>query len=117
VLKDSIIKFLKLDNLVANLTGFVETKVELIKYEVKEDLTKIAARAALYVGIGILVIFFLLFMSVAVALTLSEHLGWFLGFSIVGFFYIGVAIALLISRETLIHRLEKGVKQIIQKKK
>jgi uncharacterized membrane protein len=117
VLKDSIIKFLKLENLVENLTGFVETRIELMKYEVKDDISKVAARAGLYLVISVMTIFFILFISLAVAMVLSEKVGSFWGFSIVSFFYIAVAIALVLSRDTLTRRLEKGVKQIIQKKK
>ncbi len=117
MLKDSIIKFLKLDNLISNLTGYVETRIELMKYEVKEDISKVVARTAFYFAIAIVCIFFLLFFSVAVALSLRDVVGPFWGFSIVSFFYIAVAVALLLSRNALTQRLEKGVKQIIQKKK
>jgi hypothetical protein len=43
--------------------------------------------------------------------------GTFWGFSIVSFFYIAIAIALLLMRHSIIQGLEKAVKQIIQKKK
>jgi uncharacterized membrane protein YqjE len=117
VLKDSIIKFLKLENLVENLTGYVETRIELMKYEVKEDISKVVAKAALYLAIAIMAAFFILFFSFAIAWVLSEKVGTFWGFSIVSFFYIAIAIALLLMRHSIIQGLEKAVKQIIQKKK
>jgi hypothetical protein len=117
VLKDSIIKFLKLENLVGNLTGYVETRIELMKYEVKDDISKVAARAGLYLTIVMMATFFILFFSIAVAMVLSEKLGSFWGFSIVSFFYIAVALALVLMRNSITQSLEKAVKQIIQKKK
>lgn len=117
MLKDSIIKFLKLENLVGNLTGYVETRIELMKYEVKDDISRVAARAGLYLVIAAMATFFILFFSIAVAMVLSEKLGSFWGFSIVSFFYIAIAIALVLMRDPITQRLEKTVKQIIQKKK
>jgi hypothetical protein len=117
VLKDSILKFLKLENLVGNLTGYVETRIELMKYEVKDDISKVAARAGLYLIIAVMTTFFVLFFSIAVAMVLTEKLGAFWGFSIVSFFYIAVAIALVLMRNSITQSLEKTVKQIIQKKK
>ena len=40
MLKDTLAKFFKVDSLIENLTGFVETRVELLKIEVKEDFAK-----------------------------------------------------------------------------
>jgi hypothetical protein len=39
-IKDTIFKFLRLDNLVDNLSGYLETRLELFKVEVREDVAR-----------------------------------------------------------------------------
>ena len=56
--KEGIAKFLKLDNLMENLTGYVETRIEIMKYDLKEDLSKILAKVSVLIGLAIIVIFF-----------------------------------------------------------
>ena len=46
-IKDSIFKFLRLDNLVENLSGYVETRIELVKLEVREEIAKYCGEPSL----------------------------------------------------------------------
>jgi len=57
-IKDTLFKFLRLDNLFSHLTGFVETQAALLKMEVREEVAKILARG-LVLG-SILLFFFVL---------------------------------------------------------
>src|SRR5688572_10241369 len=52
MLKDTLSKFFKVDSLLGNLTGYVETRVELLKIEVKEDVAKGLAQAVSYLFIA-----------------------------------------------------------------
>jgi hypothetical protein len=40
MLRDSIAKFFKVDSLISHLTGYIETRVEILKIEAKEELSK-----------------------------------------------------------------------------
>lgn len=66
-LKASIVKLLRLENLISHLTGYVESQVALVKLEVREEVAKILSRG-LVVGVVLLLAFlFLLFFSVGLA--------------------------------------------------
>jgi len=115
MLKDTLLKFFKLENLVHNLTGFVETRFELLKYEVREELAKSAAKIILMVFIGFLATLFVVFASLALAYLLSEYYGRLTGFLAVSIFYLILAIVLFASRESIIKKLEKVIFESIKK--
>jgi uncharacterized membrane protein YqjE len=115
--KDSLSKFFKVDSLLNNLTGYVETRVELLKIEVKEDLAKGLAKAILYFVLVFLVALFIVFLSIAIAFVISVALGTFAGFSIVGGFYLLTGLILFAFRKKLIMILEKRFTQTFRKKK
>lgn len=66
-IKDSIFKFLRLDNLVENLKGYVETHIELLKIEIREDVAKVLAKALMVLIVVFLALIFLLFLSIGLA--------------------------------------------------
>jgi hypothetical protein len=115
--KDTFSKFFKIDSLLSNLTGYVEARVDLLKVEVKEDLTKGLAQAVAYLFIAFIFALFLTFVSIAVALLLSASLGTFAGFSIVGGVYLIIGLILWFSREKLISKLESRFTILFRKKK
>lgn len=115
--KDSLSKFFKVDSLLNNLSGYVETKIELLKIEVKEDLAKSLSKVILYFLITFMFALFITFISIAVALVLSANLGTFAGFSIVSIFYLLIGFILLLSREKIITKLEKRFALLFRKKK
>ena len=115
--KDSLSKFFKVDSLLSNLTGYVETRVELLKIEVKEDLAKSLSKVIMYFLMTFMFALFITFLSIAIALLISVHLGSFAGFSIVSAFYLLAGFILLLSREKLISKLEKRFTLMFRKKK
>ncbi|MBT1690668.1 phage holin family protein [Dawidia soli] len=117
MLKESILKMLKLENLVSNLTGFVETRIELMKLEVKEDLAKAIARIALFIIIGFIVTLFILLISMAIAYKIGESTGVFGGFAIVAGFYLILAVVLVICRDAIRDTLEKRLSENLKQKK
>ena len=117
MLKDTLAKFFKVDNLVENLTGFVETRVELLKIEVKEDAAKVLAQAVAYLFIAFVLALFITFVSIGVALLISERLGNFAGFSIVSAVYLLGGLILWFSREKVISKLENKFLFMFRKKK
>lgn len=117
MIRDSLAKFFKVDSLISNLTGYVETRVEILKLEAKEELSKQAANAVIYGAIGFLFALVLVFFSVAIALTIGVSLGNFAGFSIVAGFYLIVGLVLLLNREKLIKSIERKISLKLKKKK
>jgi hypothetical protein len=115
---NSITKFLKLDNLIANLTGFVETKVELLKMEVKEDLAEGLATAINYLLISFVFALVILLLSLGAAIELAEQLeSSFFGFGIVALFYLVIGVILLLNRKQLGKKLTKQLSETFKKKK
>ena len=116
MLKETILKFLKLDGLVNNLTGYIETRIELMKYEVKEDMARAISKISILIILSIFFIFFLLFASAAMAHKIGESLGSFAGYGIVAGFYLVLLLLIVLFREPLSSRVEKKIKDIIIKK-
>lgn len=112
--KESILKLLKLDGLVANLTGYVETRVELMKLEIKEEIAKSLAKLSVLVIVIASLSLFVLFFSVSIALLIGERLGFFEGFLIVSGFYFFIAVLVLLMRKSLSETLEKKLMEKIK---
>ncbi|MFY0594158.1 phage holin family protein [Roseivirga sp.] len=91
-------KILDLDKLVSNLTGYIETKIELVQIDVKEELTEKITKLVTFAIIALFVLLSVLFLSFAISALLNDYLGYpFLGYLIVGAFYLllGVVFFLL----------------------
>lgn len=117
MLKDTISKFFKVDSLISNLTGFVETRVDLLKMEVKEDLASALAQAVAYLFIAFIFALFITFISIGLAVLIGERLGNFAGFSIVGGVYLIAGLILWFSRLNIISKLENRFSLMFRKKK
>lgn len=61
-IKDTILKFLRLDNLASNVTGYVETRVKLLKIEIKEDVAKVLSKGLAQATIIFFAFLFLIFL-------------------------------------------------------
>lgn len=116
MLKDSILKLFKLDNLVNNMTGYVEARMELVKLEVKEDLTKAIAKLSVFVFLAFAFTLFLMFFSVAIAFKIGESIGTFEGFAIVAGFYLATTFILFFFRDAISTSIEKQITDIMKKK-
>lgn len=117
MLKESLLKLFKIDGLISHLTGYVETRIELLKLEIKEDLAMGMARVMVVLSIALMFSLFMLLISVAVAFRLAETLGNFAGFSIVAGVYLLMMITLLAFRKPITQSLEKQIADRMQKKK
>jgi uncharacterized membrane protein YqjE len=117
MIRDSLAKFFKVDSLISNLTGYVETRVEILKIEAKEEISKQASNAIVYGTMAFLFALVLLFFSVAIALIIGERIGNFAGFSIVAGVYLIGAVLVLVNRDKLIGAIEKKIALKLKKKK
>lgn len=113
MIKETILKLLKLDSLLDSLTGYFEGRIELMKYEIKEDLARGLAKVSLVMLAALLFTFFLIFISVAVAFKLSESLGQFGGFGVVAGFYFVLLVMIILLRNPISKNVEKKLKNII----
>lgn len=82
-----ILKFLKLDGVIDNLTHLVETKIEIAKIETKEEIALVLSKMAVFVLLLTIGLFSVLFLSMA----LAYYLGHLLGNTFIGFFLISAA--------------------------
>jgi hypothetical protein len=72
-IKDSIFKFLRLDNLIEHLSGYIETRVELIKIEIREEIAMVISHALTVGVLFLLGLLFLVFFSIGAALFLNGY--------------------------------------------
>ena len=117
MLKESILKFLKLESLIENLTGYVETRIELTKMEIREDLAKALSNFLLFILLGVMFTFFLILISIAVAHLIAKSTGAIGGFAIVAGFYLLLALLVFAFRGTILEKLQNELVQIMKKKK
>ena len=115
--RESISKFFKIDSMISNLTGYVETRIELLKIEAKEEISKGLSKVIVYFLLAFVMAVFIVFISVAAAMALSESMGAFGGFAIVAGFYLLLGVILIFVRETLIASLEEKISSQLKKKK
>lgn len=113
--KESILKLLKLDGLVENLTGYIETRMELMKLEVREEIAKAIAHLSILFFVLAAGSLFILFASVSLALLIGKYVGFFEGFAIVAVFYLLVVIIIVLLRGSVSEALEKKLVEKLRK--
>lgn len=116
MLKETLLKFFKLDGLIENLSGYLETRIELLKLELKEDIARAMAKVAIVALIVVFLTLFIIFISVAVAYVLAESVGTYGGFGIVGGVYFLLILILIFFREPISHKIELEIKKSFKKK-
>ncbi len=117
MLKETLSKFFKLDGLIDNLTGYLETRIELMKLEIKEDIGRGIAKVILLLGVVSFFTLFVFFISMAIAYKIGESFGVFEGFTIVAGFYFLVGMLLFLFKNPLTEKLEKQITESMQSKK
>jgi hypothetical protein len=117
MLGNSISKFFKLDSLISNLTGYFETKVELVKVELKRDIAEGLGKAITYLLLAFTVAMVLMFLSLGVGFVLAGVIGNFLGFGSVALFYLVIGLVLFANRDKLNRKFTKELSENLNKKK
>ena len=105
--KDVILKFLKLEGLINNLTGYLETRVELLKIEVREDVAKLLSKTIVGLLLAFVLFFFLILLSFALSYYIGTLVGVVGGFLIVSSFYLLIGVLVFIFRHDIISNIEK----------
>jgi uncharacterized membrane protein YqjE len=117
VLKDTLLKFFKMDSLIENITGYVETRIELLKIEIKEDVAKGLAKALVFIVVAAALTLFVLLISIAAAFKIGESVGTFGGFAIVAGIYLLLGLFLFLFRDSITGKLEEQLTEIMKKRK
>jgi Putative Actinobacterial Holin-X, holin superfamily III len=101
---------LKIEEVVDNVTGYIESRVEVIKLDIKDQATSIGVDTLVWAIVGFFGLMALLFLSMAAGFWLGRQLESLpLGFVLVAVFYVAVGGALLLSREKLQRAVAKKV--------
>jgi uncharacterized membrane protein YqjE len=115
---ETLLKFLKVENLVHNVTGFVESKIELFKIEIREEVAKVTSTALMIALILLLAVLALLFLSFGLAGYLNDvYQSIHVGHWIVAGIYTLIGLILLIFRRKIAHSFEKYLLEHAGKKR
>lgn len=90
---------LKVGEIIQTVRGIVETKIDLVKFEIQEEFLGVLARLILLIIIGAMTFLVLLFFSLSFAFYLSSVTGRpFMGFLLIGLLYLLLLFGLFYSR-------------------
>ncbi|MFN5168242.1 MAG: phage holin family protein [Cyclobacteriaceae bacterium] len=117
-IKESIFKFLRLDNLIRHLTGYVETRLDLFKLEIKEEVARAIAHLVILVFLILFGLMLLLFLSIGVAQWLNAYLNQTAtGYFIVGGVYFILFLVFIIFKKPIDARIERAVMERMNQRK
>jgi uncharacterized membrane protein YqjE len=104
---EALSKFLKLDGMIENVSGYIEARVQLLKIEVREDVAKAMTRALMFGVILLLAFLFIVFFSIGLALFLNRYFNDnFVGFWIVAGFYLFLFLLAFAMRKQIHQKLD-----------
>jgi hypothetical protein len=110
-LKDLIFKFLKVDFLLESLSNYIETRVSLIKKEIKDEVARQLSKVIVFIFVMTLMLFAIGFISTGLAFLIGEWVeNMYAGFMIVGGFYLIISIIIWLSRRSVGKKVENTLK-------
>jgi hypothetical protein len=116
-IKEKILKFLRLDGLLSNLSGYVETKVALVKIEIREEVAGILSRGLMIMLIIMVGFLCMLFLSLAGAQYLNSVLeSDYAGYVIVALFFGLLLLLLLVFQKSFFKMFEKKFVEMIRQR-
>lgn len=105
-------KIFEIDKLIASVQGYVETKMELVKLDAKEEFQSVAAKFFVLSLMVITGLMTLLFLSIALSFFLNSLLesnSW--GFLIVGALYLIITILVFSNKERILEKVGESIKE------
>ena len=116
-ISETILKFLRLDNFVHNITGYVETRIELMKVEIREDIAKTISRALVTIALFLFGFMFLVFFSVGLAHYINGFMEKpYAGYWSVAGMYGFIFLVLVVFRKGIYHYFENKFSELIKRK-
>ena len=114
---ESILKVLKLDSIVSTLTGYVEARFDLLKAEIREDVSRAVAKSLTIVAMLLVGFMFLVFFSIGLAYFLNRYFeDTFAGFWIVAGIYGFILLLLLLFRKSIHGYFEQQLAEMMKRK-
>jgi uncharacterized membrane protein YqjE len=114
---ETILKFLRLDSFVHNITGYVESRIELMKVEIREDVSKAIATALVTIALFLIGFMFLIFFSIGLAQFISVYFeASYAGYWSVAGVYGTFFLILLIFRKSIYRYFEHKFSELIKRK-
>ncbi len=99
-------KLFDLEKLIDTFTGFLETKIELIKLDAKEELSGLIAKALVLFMLMLLGLMAMIFLSFGLSTVLNAYLkSSYLGYIIVGVIYLSLCGLIYTQRTSLLERI------------
>lgn len=116
-LKDEIFRLLGLDTLIRSISGYIEARVELIKLEIRDEITRHLSRLMVNITGLLLALCALGFLSITLALILNDALeSSYLGFLIVGGIYFLLSLLIFAFRSSIAKYVQAGMKERMDSK-
>lgn len=116
-IKEKILKFLRLDGLISNLSGYVESRLALAKVEIREEVAGILSRGLVIMLIVLVGFLCMLFLSLAAAQYLNTLLmSDYAGYAIVALFFGLLLVLLLLLRKGFFRMFEKQFSELIRQR-
>ena len=111
-------KLFDFDKLINTLTGYIETKIELLKIDIREGMSVVITKLVVFGLLAFLGLFVLIFLFLGLAhwvnlLLESTFLGYF---AVAAFFAIGLFLV-LISRDKIMVRVSQEVEKLTEEDK
>jgi hypothetical protein len=114
-IKEKVLKFLHLDGIISNLSGYLETRVALVKIEIREEVAGILSRGLMLMLVFMVGFMFILFLSFGLAHYLNTVLqSEFGGYMIVALFFGLLLFVLLLFRKSFFKMVEKQFTEMIK---
>lgn len=117
MMSKGIFSFDKLSN---HLNGYLETKIELLKYDTKEQVVSGLVKLGVLLFLGIPLLMLFLMVNIAVAIMIN---GWlesiFLGYLILGGIYgiIVICLLLFVDQKSIYRAIAESINEEITKQK
>lgn len=116
-IKDRILKFLHLDEIIKNLSGYVEARVGLVKIEIREEVAGVLSRGLMIMIFSLVGFMFFLFLSFGLASYLNTLLeSEFAGYMIIASFFGLLLLVLLIFRKSFFRMIGRQFAELIKQK-
>ncbi|RAI95068.1 phage holin family protein [Algoriphagus yeomjeoni] len=107
---------LKIGEIVQTVKGIVETKIDMIKLDIQDQLSSILSRMIFLILMGGSLLLVLLFLSLSLAFFLSQYFeSPHMGFLLVGLLYLLVLLILFLVRDNhpTQEKMQKGLKSFV----
>lgn len=109
-------KLFDIDKLVDNLTGYIETKIELIQLDVREELTQLIAKVLAFSIVAFFGLLGVVFISIGLSAMLNSYLeSHYQGYLLVGLLYLILAAVFFGARNNIIEKVKNRSNQVSDK--